>query len=240
MIQAVIFDLDGVLTATDTLHTRAWQAVCDDLDIPFSKDVAESLRGVSRSESAALILKSAGRSLSESEMKKFTDKKNDIYKHSLEELTPKDVFQGVKELIEYLKSEDIKTAVASSSKNADAILKNLELKDKFDAIVDGKMISRSKPDPEVFAIAADMLGIPHENCLVVEDAKSGIEAAGKIGCLTVGIGPDADGADIVIQNIREIISIIEQSSKPSEMQVSDKPCPLDLTSTSALIKHPES
>jgi beta-phosphoglucomutase len=212
VIEGVIFDLDGVLTATDALHTRAWQAVCDDLDIPFGKDVAESLRGVSRCESAALILKSAKKSLSESEIKKFTDKKNDIYKQSLEELTPEDVFEGVRELIKYLSSKNIKTAVASSSKNAETILKNLDLKDMFDAVVDGKMISRSKPDPEVFDIAAHKLGIPPENCLVVEDAKSGIEAAGKIGCLTVGIGPDADGADIIIQDISEIMNIVDANN----------------------------
>ncbi len=214
MIKAVIFDLDGVLTSTDNLHTKAWGTACELWGIPFSGDVAQKLRGISRLESADIILKEGECQLSYEEKLIFTNKKNEIYKEYLSNLSSSDISPGVKETVDFLRQNGILVAVASSSKNAVTILKRIGLYYTFPVIIDGEMIQKSKPDPEVFQKAVESLGLFADECLVVEDAASGILAAKSLGCLTAGIGLEATkaGADFIIHNLIELIELSYERS----------------------------
>jgi beta-phosphoglucomutase len=188
MIRGVIFDLDGVLVSTDELHYRAWQQLADAEGIPFDRQINERLRGVSRMESLAIILERAPRSYTPAQRAALADRKNAAYQAMLQELTPADALPGARELIAELRQRGVKLAVASSSKNARLILECLDMTDGFDAIVDGAAITRTKPDPEIFLKSAARLGLPPGECLVVEDAAAGVEAARRAGMSVFGIG----------------------------------------------------
>lgn len=209
MLKGVLFDLDGVLTATDRLHTRAWRETCERWNIPFSAETAPLLRGVGRQDCVQLILARAGMELSQTERTAFAEEKNELYRTLLDELSERDVLPGVEETIAALDARGILTAVASASKNAPQILRRIGLEGRFTAVVDGTMITRSKPDPEVFDLAAKLLGLLPEECLVVEDAASGVEAAKRSGAMAAAIGPDAKGAgaELEIERITDILSL---------------------------------
>ena len=211
--QAIIFDLDGVICFTDEYHYRAWKAMADDMGIPFDRTVNNRLRGVSRMASLDIILeKYTGPALSKEEKEKLAQRKNDIYRESLKEMSPADLSAEVKETLEGLRALGLKLAIGSSSKNTPFILGQIGLKDFFDAVSDGNNITRSKPDPEVFVKAAQMLGIAPEACLVVEDAVSGAQAghAGgmKVACL--GDAAQHQAGDWNMQSIRELIDIVKE------------------------------
>jgi beta-phosphoglucomutase len=191
MIRGVIFDLDGVLVATDESHYRAWKQLADEEGIPFDRAINERLRGVSRMESLAIILERAPRSYMPQERAALAERKNAAFRAMLRDLTPADALPGVRELVADLRRRGLKLAVASSSRNAPLILERLEMTGAFDAVVDGSAITRTKPDPEIFLKAAARLGLPPGECLVVEDAAAGIEAARRAGMPVFGIGrPD--------------------------------------------------
>ena len=211
--QAIIFDLDGVICFTDEYHYRAWKAMADDMGIPFDRTVNNRLRGVSRMASLDIILeKYTGPALSQAEKEKLAQRKNDIYRESLKEMSPADLSAEVKETLEGLRALGLKLAIGSSSKNTPFILGQIGLKDFFDAVSDGNNITRSKPDPEVFVKAAQMLGIAPEACLVVEDAVSGAQAghAGgmKVACL--GDAAQHRAGDWNMRSIRELIDIVKE------------------------------
>lgn len=188
-IRAVIFDLDGVILSTDNFHYLAWKQLADKENIYFDREINERLRGVSRMESLAIILERAEKNYSEEEKVAMAEFKNDIYRESLKDLTPSDVFPGVLEFIEFLKNKDIKIAIGSSSKNTKFILSQVNLFDTFDGVIsDGTNITKSKPDPEVFLMAADMVGVSPDECLVIEDADAGVEAAKAGGMIAMGMG----------------------------------------------------
>lgn len=191
-IRAVIFDLDGVIVSTDELHFHAWKAIAEAEGIPFERADNERLRGVSRDESLSILLERATRAYGAEERRQLAARKNQIYVQSLELLGPKDVLPGVLALLKVLKHAGIATAIGSSSKNAKRILEAIGLRHAFDSIADGTDVSRSKPFPDVFLVAAERLGLLPESCLVVEDAASGVEAALAAGMAIVGIGPAAD------------------------------------------------
>ena len=210
--QAIIFDLDGVICFTDEYHYRAWKAMADDMGIPFDRTVNNRLRGVSRMASLDIILeKYTGPALSQAEKEKLAQRKNDIYRESLKEMSPADLSAEVKETLEGLRALGLKLAIGSSSKNTPFILGQIGLKDFFDAVSDGNNITRSKPDPEVFVKAAQMLGIAPEACLVVEDAVSGAQAghAGgmKVACL--GDAATNRAGDWNMNSIRELLEIVK-------------------------------
>jgi beta-phosphoglucomutase len=188
MIEAVIFDLDGVLVRTDGLHYRAWKVIADAERIEFDERINDQLRGVSRMESLEIILRRATRAYTVAEKQVLAERKNGIYCELLQSLCPADVLPGVCELLAGLSARGLALAVGSSSRNARTILERCGLTQWFGAIVDGNSISRSKPDPQVFLIAAERLGIPPERCLVVEDAEAGILAARRAGMHVFGIG----------------------------------------------------
>lgn len=211
MIAGVIFDLDGVLTATDELHAQAWAETCSRWGLSFAPDTAKLLRGVGRLAAAHIVAARCGAILSEEAIARFAEEKNERYRGLLAGLTPDAVLPDVVETIAALRTRHIPMAVASASKNARAILTRLGLIDAFDVVVDGTQITRTKPDPEVFALAAARLSLAPASCLVVEDAVSGLEAAKAIGCYTAAIGPDAHGhgADRDIVRIDGIFELLD-------------------------------
>ncbi len=188
MIQAIIFDLDGVLVSTDNLHFQAWKQIADIEGIPFTREDNHRLRGVGRMESLAIILEKAARQYSYDEKKNMADKKNNIYRESLSTLTPSDILPGAREMLEELRQNSIKTAIGSSSKNAMEIMHRTALLNLVDVIIDGNAINETKPSPEVFLKAAQGLGVNAEECLVIEDAMAGIEAGRRAGMAVFGIG----------------------------------------------------
>lgn len=179
--EGVIFDLDGVLCRTDRYHLLAWGELAASLGLNLPADAAERTRGVGRMESLEIVLGSrAGRFTAEQKLA-LAERKNRLYRARLGSLTPADAEPGAAGALEELRRRGLRTAVASSSRNAPLILEKLGLAALLDAVVDGGMISRSKPDPEVFLTAARLLGLPPGRCAVVEDAASGIEAARRGG-----------------------------------------------------------
>jgi len=188
MIRGVIFDLDGVLVTTDELHYRSWKGLADEEGIYFDQTINHRLRGVSRMESLEIILERSDHRYDEREKQQLATRKNATYRRLLDQLTPDDILPGARACIESLSRRGIKLAVASSSKNAKSILEYLELVDAFDAVVDGNDISNSKPHPEVFELAAARIGLDPSECLVVEDAPAGVEAARRAGMSVFGIG----------------------------------------------------
>ncbi len=174
--KAVIFDLDGVITSTDEYHYQAWKTIADKNNLTFNRTINEELRGVSRRESLKIILKYNKKELSEEAQKKLSDEKNEMYRSSLTELSEQDILPNSKNLLIQLRERGIKIALASASENARTILKNINLTDYFDAIVDAKDLIKPKPDPEIFVRAANLLGLYPEECTGVEDAQAGIEA----------------------------------------------------------------
>ena len=211
--QAVIFDLDGVICFTDEYHYRAWKAMADGMGIPFDRTINNRLRGVSRMASLEIILeKYQGPALSREKKEELAQQKNDIYRESLHEMSTADLSDEVKETLDALRAMGLKLAIGSSSKNTPFILGQIGLADYFDAVSDGNNITRSKPDPEVFVKAADMLGVDPAACLVVEDAVSGAEAghAGgmKVACL--GDAAQNGAGDWNMGSIRELLDIVKE------------------------------
>jgi beta-phosphoglucomutase len=187
-IRAVIFDLDGVIVSTDEHHFQAWKQLADEEGIPFDRNDNARLRGVSRMESLEIILEKSSRAYSAAEKQRMAGRKNDIYRELLRGLSPSDVLPGVTATLQALRERGLKIAIGSSSKNAGPILRAIGLADVFDAVADGNHISRSKPDPEVFRLAAQRVGVPSEQCLVVEDADAGVEAALAAGMSVLAVG----------------------------------------------------
>jgi len=205
-IQAVIFDLDGVIVSTDEFHYRAWKRIADAEGIAFSREDNERLRGVSRMESLSILLERATRSYSDSEMAILAERKNAVYGDLLKNLSPEDILPGVQQALADLRKKKLKLAIGSSSKNARRILAAIGLDGSFDAIVDGNDIRRSKPDPEVFILAGMQTGVCPEHCLVVEDAHAGVEAALAAGMrvLAVGSARTHSGAHYKARNLSEV------------------------------------
>lgn len=207
MIKAVIFDLDGVIVSTDKLHYKAWKVMADKEGIYFDEEINHQLRGISRMASLEIILQRADREYNDSEKFNLAFFKNDIYRKSLDDLTPDDIFPGILDLLDTLEKNGVKIAIGSSSKNAKKILDRIGLIDRFDAISDGTNISRSKPDPEVFLKAAEFMGLPYEECAVVEDAIAGIEAAKRGNMMAFAVG-DAKNSPIKDYDFEEMLSVI--------------------------------
>ena len=209
-IYAIIFDLDGVICSTDRYHYLAWKALADRLGISFDEQVNSQLRGVSRMESLEIILGEHSADYSEEQKEVLATEKNEIYKSYLFSMTPGDLSKEVRMTLHTLRQRGYLLAIGSSSKNTQQILKQLGLGDFFDAIADGTMVTKSKPDPEVFLLAASRLGVSPENAIVIEDAESGVRAAkaGRfraIGIRTEGNDPDSD---ITIKRLSNLIEIL--------------------------------
>lgn len=195
-MKAIIFDLDGVICFTDQYHFQAWKQLADKLEIDFDESVNNRLRGISRLDSLNIVLEKSARAYSEKEKAQLAEEKNGIYVKSLESMSPLDLSDEVKSTLDELKRRGYKLAIGSSSKNTKYILSRIGLKDYFLAISDGTNIVNSKPDPEVFLKAADMIQESPGDCLVVEDALAGIEAAYRGGFQSAGIGEAVNHEDV--------------------------------------------
>ncbi len=209
-IKAVIFDLDGVIVSTDECHYLAWKKIADKEGIYFDREINNRLRGVSRMESLEIVLERANKEYSQEEKMALAEQKNDCYREYIKSMTPDDILPGVMATLEKLKSASIKIAIGSSSKNTPIILKQIGLENYFDAVSDGNNIKNSKPDPEVFVKAADMLGIAYNECMVVEDADAGIQAGKSGGMLTLAVN-GAKGGDLNLENLAcgDLVEIIK-------------------------------
>ncbi len=206
MIEAVIFDLDGVIVSTDEFHYQAWKMLADEEGIYFDRKVNERLRGVSRLESLEIILERAEKKYTDDEKKILAQRKNNYYRELLNKLSPLDLLPGVMQILRELKKAGIRLGIGSSSRNTPVILEKIGLADFFDAVADGNQIKKSKPDPEVFLLAALKLNVTAEKCLVVEDADAGVEAAIKAGmkCLAVGAASSNPKAHIRAKSLKDI------------------------------------
>ena len=200
MIQAFIFDLDGVLTDTAEYHFLAWQQLATQLGIEFSRADNELLKGVDRMGSLELILQLGQKQLSLDDKLMLAEQKNAEYLKLVETMSPADLFPGVLPLFSSLKAAGVKTALASASKNAALVLQKLCIPDLFDYVADSNLIKNGKPDPEIFLTCAQALGVAPERCIGVEDAPAGVTAIKAAGMYALGIGePHAlTQADLVI------------------------------------------
>ena len=190
--KGIIFDLDGVICSTDRYHYLAWKTVADRLGIYFDETINHRLRGVSRMESLEIILERCDRILSQEEKLALATEKNDIYRGLLSGMTPADLSREVKDTLDALRGKGLWLGIGSSSKNTRYILDRIGLGSFFDAVSDGNNITRSKPDPEVFLKAAEYLGLAPADCLVVEDAVSGLQAAAAAGMDSAAVGDAAE------------------------------------------------
>jgi len=186
-IKGVIFDLDGVLTDTAEFHYLAWQRLANESGLPFNRQANEALRGVSRRASLLRIV--GDRSFSEAKLQEMMELKNRYYVESIQNITPAALLPGAANLLAELRQAGIQTAIASASKNAQPVVKKLGIGDLIDAIADGYSVEHPKPAPDLFLYAARQLGLEPTQCVVVEDATVGIEAALAAGMWTVGLGP---------------------------------------------------
>ena len=213
-IKAVIFDLDGVITDTSEYHYRAWKRLTDEEGIPFSRDDNDKLRGVSRKECLKILLN--GKQVSAEQFQEMMDRKNRYYVELLKQMTSKNILSGAKKLVLEIKRRGIKTAIASVSKNTRTVLQGTGIEDLFDVIVDGYSVKNTKPAPDIFLFAAKELGVKPEDCVVIEDAEAGIEAALAGKMIPIGIGPEERVGkaryrfekigDITITKLSEIIN----------------------------------
>ena len=191
MIQGICFDLDGVLVQTDNLHYLAWKGLADRLGIPFDRAQGDRCRGISRMESLEIVLEHTDHIYSAEEKERFAQEKNEAYRAMLARLSPSDLPTDVLPTLRELRRRGYRLALASGSKNAGLILARTGLGTYLDAAADGNHITRSKPDPEIFLTAAQMLGLPPERCAAVDDAVAGIQAGRAAGMVTVAIGDSA-------------------------------------------------
>lgn len=208
--KAVIFDLDGVICHTDKYHYIAWKELADKLDIYFDVEINNRLRGVSRMACMEILLEKYKKEPLSQELKvKYANEKNEIYRRLLHNMTNKDLSIEVKQTLDKVRVKGIKIAIGSSSKNARFILERIGLNGYFDEVCDGTNISYSKPNPEVFIKASELLGIPTSKCLVVEDAKAGIEAAiaGGMDSAAIGDAVKCNRATYNLANFSDLLNI---------------------------------
>lgn len=209
-VDAVIFDLDGVICYTDEYHYQAWKAMADSIGVPFNREINNRLRGVSRMASLEIVLEKAQGEFSAAEKEALAEQKNELYKKLLARMSPSDLSDEVKTTLDELRCRGYLLAIGSSSRNTPFILRQIGLGEYFDAVSDGNNITRSKPDPEVFEKAAKMLWVDPGRCLVVEDAVSGAEAAHRAGmkAACVGDASRAGAGDYNMKTVKDLLEIL--------------------------------
>jgi beta-phosphoglucomutase len=203
VIRGFLFDLDGVLVDTAQYHFLAWQRMAAELGIHFGEAENEQLKGVSRAESLNRILAWGGKSLSDAEKQHWMTLKNDWYLELVRGMPADDYLPGAHEFLRASRAAGIKVALGSASKNAPLILERLGWIPLFDVMVDGNVVTASKPDPEVFLEGARRLGLKPEECVVFEDSEAGVEAARRGGMKVVGIGHGLD-ADLLVSGLDQL------------------------------------
>ena len=211
-LKAVIFDLDGVITDSAAYHYLAWKSLAEELGIPFDEQYNEKLKGISRMESLELILKnsSSGVQYSMQQKEALAEKKNDLYKELIRQISPADILPGISDFLKELKENRIKAALASVSRNAPLILGQLGLESMFDYVADAAAVPNAKPFPDIFLAGMQAFGLQPQECIGVEDARAGIEAIHRAGMLAVGVGTpeEMEEADLVTTTDRLYLSEI--------------------------------
>ena len=199
-IKACLFDLDGVIVDTAKYHFLAWKELAERLGFKFTEAQNERLKGVSRMDSLNILLEIGNIAVDETEKIQMTNNKNKRYLEFIEQMQPDEILPGVLPFLESLKKAGIKTAIGSASKNAPGIIEKLQIGHFFDAIIDGNTVTNAKPNPEVFLKGALALNVLPSECVVFEDAASGVEAAinGGMKCIGVGDTNILQNADLVI------------------------------------------
>jgi len=205
--KAAIFDLDGVLVDTAQYHFQAWQKLAEELQIPFTLEDNQALKGVSRMASLEIVLQKGNRQdIPAYEKKRLANHKNMLYLQYIEAMDPQEaLLPGSVKTLQDFRSQGIKTALGSASKNAALIVERCGLAPLLDALIDGNKVEKAKPDPEVFIKAARALKIPPVECLVFEDAPAGIEAAERAGMYRIAVGnrKDFPAVKIVIEDLSQ-------------------------------------
>lgn len=207
MFKGVLFDLDGVITDTAEYHYLAWKKLADELGITIDREFNEKLKGVSREDSLRLILEHGKREsdFSETEFQQLAKSKNDNYVEMIQAVSPKDVYPGILELLKELKNTGIKISLASASKNGPFLLKQMALTDYFDGIADPAKVAAGKPAPDIFILAAQVVGLDPNECIGIEDAQAGIAAIKACGALPVGVGQ--------AEQLGDDIALVESTSE---------------------------
>jgi beta-phosphoglucomutase len=205
-VKGCIFSMDGVVVDTSMHHYGAWRRLANEFGFDFSVEQHETLRGLSRLESLEQILQWGGLYLTEAEKLHWADVKNNWYLASIATMKPAEVLPGVLLLLRQIKSEGLKMAISSESRNARTVLRSLQLDGFFDEIIDGSSFRKPKPDPDCFIMAAHSIGLFPAECLIFEDLSKGITAAKRGGFPVVGIGTEEalSGADLVIEGFRGV------------------------------------
>ncbi|MCA1993038.1 MAG: beta-phosphoglucomutase [Coleofasciculus sp. S288] len=223
-IRGVIFDLDGVLTETAEYHYRGWQRLADEEGIPFDREANEAMRGLARRDSLLHLL--GGQPRTEEQLEEMMERKNRYYLELIKGISSADLLPGAVELLDELRAVGIKVAIGSASKNAQEVVQRLGIADRVDSISDGYSVARSKPAPDLFLHAAAQLGLPAEQCVVVEDATSGVEAALAAGMRAVGLGPAerVGAAHVVLPSLEgvhwnDLLARLSQSELSLQPQV---------------------
>lgn len=183
-----IFDLDGVIVDTAGYHYKAWKNLADELQIPFDEKENERFKGVSRKRCLTMLLELGEKEVSQEQFDAWLVSKNEDYLSYINDMDSSEILPGVMPVLDYLRAESIPMALGSASKNAKRILEQVGLTEYFQTIVDGHMVTKAKPDPEVFLIGARELNVLVHGCIVFEDAQAGIQAANAAGMTSVGIG----------------------------------------------------
>ncbi|NNE02773.1 MAG: beta-phosphoglucomutase [Eudoraea sp.] len=183
-----IFDLDGVIVDTAKYHYLAWKKLAEELGIGFTEEQNEQFKGVSRKRCLEILLEMGGLTVSKEQFNAWLEEKNVDYLKYIDKMDASEILPDVPKVLSYLKKHNVPMALGSASKNAVPILKKVGLISYFNAIVDGTHVTKAKPDPEVFLIAAKDLGLEPEDCIVFEDALAGIEASNAAGMISIGIG----------------------------------------------------
>jgi beta-phosphoglucomutase len=189
-LQLAIFDLDGVVVDTAKYHYLAWKRLGETIGIAFHEEDNERLKGVSRMRSLDILLEIGGQKRTDEEKARLAEAKNTWYVEYITQMDASEILPGVLDFLDELKSAGIKISLGSASKNARTILERVELTDYFDLIVDGNLVSKAKPDPEVFALSASLLDIAPQSAVVFEDAQAGIEAALRAQMVAIGVGDE--------------------------------------------------
>lgn len=205
-LQGAIFDLDGVIVDTAKYHYLAWKRLADDLGFTFTEKDNERLKGVSRMASLDILLEIGGVTMTPAEKEAAADKKNGWYVDYIRQIDKSELLPGAEDYLRQLREKGVKTALGSASKNAGIILENTGIKALFDAVVDGRHVTKAKPDPEVFLLAAQRLGLSPDKCAVFEDAAAGVEAALAGGMTAVGVGDPA-----ILSRANRVISGLNQA-----------------------------
>jgi len=206
-IKTCIFDLDGVICDTAKFHYLAWKRLAESIGFDLTSEHDEHMKGIGRMQSLELILGWAKVQLSQTEKELLCDKKNTWFVEYIQTITPSDILPGVEDFLKELKAKEYKIALGSASRNAPVILEKLGVAHYFDAIVDGNSVSLPKPNPEVFLKGAEATETKPENCVVFEDALSGVEAGLNAGMFVVGVGNAS-----ILKNAHKCISTFEQFS----------------------------